>query len=111
MDSVLGQGIEARDARADFSRLLGPAQWSRLPAAVRERFAARAHTSATTYRGRMQVRASALGRCFAWACCLIGTPVALHEGADVPVSVHVFDRADGGGTVWERHYGFTDHPP
>jgi hypothetical protein len=98
-------------SRADFSELMGAEQWRRLPAAVRQRFASHTDAKVTTYRGRMAVRASFAGRCFAWACCLIGTPVALCQGADVPVTVHVIDRADGGGTIWQRHYDFADRPP
>jgi hypothetical protein len=99
----------ARDLRPDFHRLLGDAAWRRLPEAVKARFCAHPHMSATTYRGRMKVRATRLGRFLACACQLIGTPVAPFEGNDVPVEVHVYDVA-GGGTVWERRYAFAGRP-
>jgi len=94
----------------DFCRLLGPVAWQRLPPAVRARFAGHAD-AVTLYRGRMRVTASWWGRLFAHACRLIGTPVAPFEGADVPVTVRVYDRADGSGTVWERRYEFPGRAP
>lgn len=91
--------------RPDFQRLLGEIAWRRLPEAVKARFALHAGSPATTYRGRMKVRATRLGRYLACLCQLIGTPVAPFEGDDVPVEVNVYEAADG-GTVWERCYDF-----
>jgi hypothetical protein len=101
------------DARAldpDFRRLLGEAAWGRLPAAVRARFAAEAHATPCIYPGRMTVRASWVGRLFAQACRLIGTPLAPWTGEDVPVDVDVSPAAQGGIT-WARLYRFGGHAP
>lgn len=91
---------------ADFSKLLGEAAWSRLPAAVRERFAFHSHVTPVFYRGDMHVGASFAGRCFAQLCRLIGTPVAPFVGDRVPVEVRVQDLEDDSGTAWERCYRF-----
>ena len=109
----LSQWLTEPPARSpDFRLLLGTAAWRRLPAAVRKRFA-RDHARARviTYRGRMAVRATVFGRCFAWLCRLIGTPVAPFVHEDVPVIVRVFDKPDRGGTVWERRYDFPGRAP
>ena len=61
--------------RHGLREVLGAAAWNRLPEAVRERFADT--TAAATYAGAFEVvRASALGRVFAWLGTLFGTPVA-----------------------------------
>ena len=96
----------------NFRALLGAAAWRRLPAAVRKRFAHdHAHARVITYRGRMVVKATVFGRCLAWACQLIGTPVAPYVHDDVPVVVRVFDKPNRGGTVWERRYDFPGRAP
>ena len=94
----------------DFSRLLGSGAWQRLPSAVRARFAAHGVVT-TVYRGHMHVTASVWGRLLAQMCRLIGTPVVPFVGADVPVTVRVYDRSDGAGTVWERRYEFPGRAP
>jgi Domain of unknown function (DUF4166) len=98
---------------ADFAALLGAQAWGRLPVAVRQRFAPHTQRAreTTTYRGVMNVRASLLGRCLAFACLLLGTPVTPFVQDAVPVIVHVSDRPDGSGTVWERIYHFDGRVP
>lgn len=96
----------------DFRALLSAPAWRRLPDAVRKRFAHdRAAARVVIYRGRMMVKASMLGRCFAQVCRLMGTPVAPFVHDDVPVTVRVFDKPDDGGTVWERRYDFPGRAP
>jgi len=117
MEKALGFEAMALDRNAvqgrmvDFSKLLGSAAWSRLPAAVRERFALHSHVTPTIYRGAMRVEASIFGRCFAHLCRLIGTPVAPFTGDDVVVEVRVQDLDDRSGTVWERSYRFPGRAP
>lgn len=96
----------------DFHTLLGCA-WERLAPAVRRRFATHSRTlaDATTYRGSMNVQASFAGQCIAHLCRCIGTPVAPFVHENVPVTVRVFDKADGSGTVWERRYDFPGRAP
>lgn len=81
--------------------ILGHAGWSRLPEAVRVRFADRAH--AVDYVGEFEVvRASVLGRMIAWTCQIIGTPVVPRTGNNVPAIVHV--GPSGRGVEWRREY-------
>jgi hypothetical protein len=85
--------------------VLGNEAWNRLPEAVRERFAANA--GAITYAGSFEiVRASLLGRVFAWLGTLFGTPVAPRCGANVAALVLV--RPHAGGVDWNREYHWAD---
>lgn len=81
--------------------VLGAAAWNRLPEAVRARFGDAA--ASFTYAGAFEiVRASWLGRLFAWLGVLFGTPVAPRCGNDVAARVLV--RPDAQGVVWTRVY-------
>lgn len=85
--------------------VLGRRAWMRLPEAVRERFAATA--IAVTYAGAFEiVRASRLGRLFAWLGTLSGRPVTPYEGLDVEARVHV--RPNEIGVEWIREYRWAD---
>jgi hypothetical protein len=100
---ILTGPIEERGdaARHGLRRVLGAAAWHRLPEAVRERFAD--HAGDVTYAGGFEiVRASLLGRLFAWLGLLFGTPVAPRTGLDVAVRVHV--RHHARGVDWIREY-------
>lgn len=99
-----------RTATPDFARLLGPAAWASLPAAVRARFGTASHHRTVIYNGEMVVRASPIGWLFAQVCRLIGTPLAPWRGTDVPVRVDVhLDRR--GGLAWDRTYDFAGRKP
>jgi hypothetical protein len=81
--------------------VLGNEAWNRLPEAVRERFAATAGEA--TYAGAFEVvRASLLGRMFAWLGTLFGTPVAPRSGEHVAARVLVRPHAEG--VDWDREY-------
>jgi hypothetical protein len=85
--------------------VLGSGAWNRLPEAVRERFADT--TDAVSYAGAFEiVRASLLGRMFAWLGALFGTPVAPREGINVEARVRV--RHDAQGVAWDREYRWAD---
>ena len=85
--------------------VLGATAWSRLPEAVRERFADT--TAVATYAGAFEVvRASALGRLFAWVGTLFGTPVA--PRAENHVAARVLVRPDARGVAWDREYLWAD---
>jgi Domain of unknown function (DUF4166) len=89
----------------DFEKLVGTEGWSRLPEAVRRRFAHDAHAlTATIYHGAAVVRASLGGRVLAQMCRVIGTPIAPYVGERVPMTVRVYRSTDG--IVWEREYTF-----
>ena len=103
------------DSRAGNSRhfsirgTLGEAAWSRLPQAVRARFAD--STLHAEYTGTFEtVRASLAGKVLALLCVFLGTPVAPHTGNDVAATVRVFV-GKGGGMVWERTYRFPGRRP
>src|ERR1700730_13055874 len=86
-------------------RVLGEVAWQRLPGAVRARFGEPA--VAVDYVGEFEiVRASALGRCIAWICKLIGTPVVPRTGLHVPAVVRVGPTERG--VVWKREYQWPD---
>lgn len=85
--------------------VLGLQAWNRLPAAVRERFAENAGN--VTYAGAFEfVRASLLGRAFAWLGTLFGTPVAPRTGENVEALVLV--RPSTHGVDWNREYRWAD---
>ena len=85
--------------------VLGATAWSGLPEAVRERFAD--STAVATYAGAFEVvRASALGRVFAWVGTLFGTPVA--PRVDNHVAARVLVRPDARGVSWDREYLWAD---
>jgi hypothetical protein len=85
----------------DLARMLHPADWGRLPASLRHRFAA-GHGPAT-YRGALTCERSAIGACFAWASRLFGAPLAAMQATDLPVTVDV--RPVGSAVVWTRTLG------
>jgi hypothetical protein len=85
--------------------VLGAAAWNRLPEAVRERFADA--TATITYAGSFEViRASWLGKLFAWCGLLIGMPVTPRTGDNVESRVHV--QPDSRGVAWNREYCWAD---
>jgi Domain of unknown function (DUF4166) len=95
-----GNGVHA-----GVREVLGTEAWNRLPAAVRERFADTA--AAIDYAGAFEiVRASLLGRVFAWLGTLVGTPVAPRAENHVEARVRV--RPNGNGVAWDREYLWAD---
>jgi hypothetical protein len=95
----------ADGVRHGLREVLGATAWSRLPEAVRERFADT--TAVATYAGAYEVvRASALGRVFAWVGTLFGTPVA--PRAENHVAARVLVRPDARGVAWDREYLWAD---
>jgi len=92
-------------ARHGLREVLGTDAWNRLPEAVRERFADA--TEAADYAGAFEVvRASLLGRVFAWLGTLFGTPVAPRAELNVEACVRVRPTADG--VSWDREYRWAD---
>jgi hypothetical protein len=85
--------------------VIGMEAWNRLPEAVRGRFADTAE--AASYAGAFEVvRASALGRVFAWIGTLFGTPVA--PRVEDHVEARVLVRPNAQGVVWDREYRWAD---
>ena len=93
----------AVDADAlDISALVGPAVWQQLSPAIRRRFASQ--HAPVAYAGHMELRTSRVGRLFAWAAQLLGSPLAGSRAGLVPTHVQV--AGDGrGGVVWSRQLG------
>lgn len=86
----------------DLAALVGEPGWSRLPAAVRRRFAA-GHAP-VRYDGTMSLHCSPAGRVFAWLSRVLGGPLAGMNADAVDTTVRVGD--DGaGGVVWARDFG------
>ena len=77
-----------RDLR--FRALLGQAAWSRLPAAVRERFSKRLIAgTAVTYVGEIiESRGTLLGSLIRQLARLIGAPLPLHDDIGAPRRGH-----------------------
>lgn len=99
---------EQSRAPRNLKAVLGQAAWTRLPEAVRDRFADTAH--AVDYVGEFDiVRASLLGKIVAWTCQLIGTPVVPRTGSNVPAIVRVGPSQRG--TQWLREYRWPGHSP
>ena len=102
MELVARTPQTARPAGAsplDLAALVGMAGWSRLPRAVRRRFAA-AHAD-TVYLGTLDFECTAIGRCFAALSAMLGGPLTTLRRQAVPTEVRVASN-DRGGVVWER---------
>ena len=90
-----------------FRALLGTEAWSRLPEAVRRRFAKRIDAGrAAVYSGVvLETRFSFLGRLLAQAVRPLGAPLPTGDGSGLPASVTVTEDGAAGGQVWTRVYG------
>ena len=92
----------ANPAPLDLAAVLGPKSWGRLPAAVRRRFGS--HDMPVSYRGRMDLHCSRLGRVLAWLAWPLRGPLLPDCATNLPVEVTV--AVDGrGGVVWSRQMG------
>lgn len=93
---------------ATYRELLGRAAWRRLKPEIRQRFSVKpAPGSAIRYRGCMDtVRMSFMGWLFAQVCRLIGSPLALWQGRDVPMDIELRPDDALGGVCWHRTYHF-----
>jgi hypothetical protein len=102
---LLADHLQGTGGRHGLRAVLGADSWQELPAAVRERFADGA--GAVDYAGAFEVvRASRLGRLFAWLGTLVGTPVAPRTGDHVEARVQV--RPTALGVEWIREYRWPD---
>ena len=98
------------DRQIDVREVIGGAAFARLPEMVQARFGRHGpHHAPIVYRGMMEkVEASRLGRLIAFAARLIGNPVVVARGRNVPCTVTLYPDDKLGGTVWHRCYGFAD---
>ena len=106
-------GRDAANKYPDFRYLLGDDAWNRLPAAVKDRFAAHdGHTTTGRYTGTMtRVEATGLGRVLANLARFFDTPIVPYTGSDVNVVVNVYEKPEDRGIVWERIYNFPSRRP
>lgn len=94
----------------DYRALVGKENWKKIHPAVQKRFSTKAHDT-VTYQGVMnEVYLSFAGKIFAQFCRLIGTPLALYEGKDVPMEVKVYPNDKLNGMTWDRFYQYLDKP-
>lgn len=90
----------------EYQQLLGEQAWSNLHPDIQQRFGAGVHEE-VTYQGKMsKVHASLVGKIFAQVCRLIGTPLAIHTGEEVPLMVRVYPNNKLKGMTWDRFYTF-----
>ncbi|MDH5355672.1 MAG: DUF4166 domain-containing protein [Gammaproteobacteria bacterium] len=93
------------DIPCSYPSLLGGEAWSRLHPDIRKRFSPTYAYRSVTYRGVMQlIYLSRAGKLLAQVCRLIGTPLALYAGTDVPIEVKVYPDTALNGMTWDRFY-------
>ncbi len=91
--------------------ILGEAAWQRLHPDIRKRFDHNQAQRSVCYEGTMEiVDMSGPGALLAQACRLIGTPLALHRGNNIPTVVDVYPNLKLNGMTWDRLYAFNDKP-
>ena len=94
--------------KMDYEFLVGRENWERLHPAIQQRFSLDTDQP-VTYRGVMnQVYLSLIGKLLAQLCRLIGTPLALYSGKDVPTEVKVYADEKLAGMTWDRFYFYPD---
>ncbi len=111
-----GRGRNASDAglpASDMAKAIGEPGWWRLEPRIRARFTSDVPGGhVKRYDGIMsEVSCSRAGWLLAQVCRLIGTPLATARGRDVPTCVLVYPDPAGGGSVWDRIYGFPGRAP
>ena len=93
------------ELRADYRSLLDEQSWARLHPDIQMRFSPQYAHRSVTYRGIMnEIYLSFPGKLLAQACRLIGTPLALYTGTDIPVDVNVYPDENLQGMTWDRYY-------
>lgn len=87
-----------------YQSLLGDTAWRQLHPAIRKRFSG---NQQACYWGIMkEIRLSFAGKILARLGTLIGTPLALHCGTHIPISVSVYYDTLLKGYTWDRFYHF-----
>lgn len=89
-----------------FRALVGEARWSRLPAAVQQRFSKRLASGAVLiYAGEvLETRLSRIGKLLAFLARAIGAPLPLSDGMTGGATVAVMENPGLGGQSWTRTY-------
>lgn len=97
--------------KVSYRSLIGEQSWQRLHPAIQKRFSEDYYQQKVTYTGVMQeVFLSPAGKLLAHACRLIGSPLALYCGRDIPTEVQVYHDNKRQGMTWDRYYRYPDKP-
>lgn len=95
----------------DYRGLIGEQSWQRLHPDIQKRFSPQNADRRVTYRGLMrEIYLSPAGILLAHLCRLIGTPLALYPGSDVPMEVRVYPNTKLQGMTWDRFYHYPGKP-
>ncbi len=93
--------------KMNFRDLLGKKEWDKLHPEIKARFSSGSN-QAVVYKGVMSlVHLSATGKILAQLCRLIGTPLALYSGKNVPMEVKVYPNRKLKGITWDRSYYYS----
>jgi len=93
-----------------YQNLLSKGEWSNLHPAIQRRFSIQLH-NCITYQGEMkEVYLSFTGKLLAQCCRLIGAPLALHCGKNIPIVVNVYPNKKLNGMTWDRLYRYEKSP-
>jgi len=106
MNKIQHPDLPIADSR--FHILVGPKNWNRLPATIRQRFGKRVRGGdSVTYQGIVSaMQMNWAGRVFAQAARLIGAPLTYDlSSVGRPAVVIVTEDIAGDGQFWVRQYG------
>ncbi|MGB0495465.1 MAG: DUF4166 domain-containing protein [Kangiellaceae bacterium] len=93
-----------------YQDLMNSSDWSKLHPSIQRRFSVNLYES-VVYQGKMrEIYLSFAGKLLAQCCRLIGNPLALYSGKDVPVRVKVYANNQLGGMTWDRFYQYKNKP-
>ena len=88
-----------------YRSLIGEKGWRRLHPDIQRRFSDNSVHSEVTYMGVMEViYLSFFGKLLAQLCRIIGTPLALYSGKNIPMKVNVYHDEKLKGMTWDRFY-------
>lgn len=94
-----------------YRTIIGEQQWHRLHPAIRRRFSPQNYHKPVIYEGVMHtIKLSFAGKLLANLCRLIGTPLALYAGKNVPTTVRVYQNQALEGMTWDRFYQYKHKP-
>ncbi|MFT6908055.1 MAG: hypothetical protein ACJAS1_004743 [Oleiphilaceae bacterium] len=95
------------DMILSYRSLIGEKGWYRLHPDIQRRFTVNSAHSEVTYTGVMDViYLSFFGKLLAQLCRIIGTPLALYSGKNIPMEVNVYHDVKLKGMTWDRFYSY-----
>ncbi len=88
--------------------LIGEKGWGNLHPDIKKRFSEQVNHS-VVYKGMMsEIYLSFAGKLLAQVCRLIGTPLALYNGKNIPIEVKVYENRELRGMTWDRFYHYSN---